>query len=658
MLAPTYKYPWHLIMLRRKKFFLSAKNKMNFTAFETAYLKRIETIAQAEEINLQVANALRFVIRNIFANISNTLVMTTSTDKGPVEFWLHDILAKLLLKWEFMAIQLVVLEHITKALHVPGKRYCNMIMIDSMASLLKTNIAEYNRKSDTMEYYFIFLQMPDIVIAKEMKNVFKYCFDNYWLHCNIMVQNAKGEILIYTYFPFEENKCFQTEAQLINRFNRNSFENAIMFPDKLKNLNRCALKLSTWEVPPFVIKATNKEDPQVPVSGFEVLALISISHHMNFTLDVEWISQNTYTNDSSVIGPLTRVSRQYLITFQYQLQLFYFQLNNKETNITMGYFRRTAARDEMATPSIVTYNIPIVGIVLRKPKKNIALGMIAYPFDNTTWIIMLIVYATIGIQNCFGNACGKGGILLVFEIIIGISVKNLPKANAIRISFLTLVLSAFIFRSFYQSLLFFLFRSNYYQAIPTALEDLAANGYKALVTALSMQFMHHVPQIANKSLTTIVFDTTDDMILLRYLYEHGSESLVAMSIEEFAMRFVREELPPGNALFIMPMNVKDQQIAFYYLKHSYLGERFDIYFGYFQQAGLLVKWREWTISNYQISQIRSSASNADAIMVSMKQLLGFLLLIGLMNTTALLLFGLELLSRKYLYLQRAFARLF
>lgn len=325
----------------------------------------------------------------------------------------------------------------------------------------------------------------------------------------------------------------------------------------------------------------------------------------------------------------------------------------------MGYFRRTAVRDKMATPSPVTYNIPIIGILLRKPKQDIALGMIAYPFDDTTWIIMLIVYAIIGILNCFVMSQGKGGgILSVFEVIIGGSVKNVPKPNAKRISFLTLVLSSFIFRSFYQSLLFFLFRTNYYQTTPTTLEGLAANGYKAVATALTMQFLHHVPEIEDKSLPTVVIDTTDEMIPLRYLYDNRNESLVTMSIEEFALRYVREDLPSGNALLVLSMSVKDQQIGFYLLKHSYLSESFNNYIGHFHQAGLLVKWREWTTSEYQVSQGRASTANPDALMVSMQQLLGFLLLIGFMNSIALLLFGFELLSRKFKWLKKPFEIIF
>ena len=324
----------------------------------------------------------------------------------------------------------------------------------------------------------------------------------------------------------------------------------------------------------------------------------------------------------------------------------------------MGYFRRTAVRDKMGTPSPVTYNIPIIGFLLRKPKQNIALGMIAYPFDDTTWIIMLIVYAIIGILNCFVMSQGQSGILSVFEVIIGMSVKTVPKPNAKRISFLTLVISSFIFRSFYQSLLFFLFRSNYYQTEPTTLAGLAANGYKGVVTALSMQFLHHVPEIENKSLPTIVIDTTDDMVPLRYLYDNRNESLVAMSIEDFALRYVREDLPSGNALLVLPTSVKDQQISFYLLKHSYLSESFNNYIDHFHQAGLLVKWREWTISKYHVTHGRSSTGNQDTLIVSIKQLIGFLFLIGVMNSIALLLFGLELLSRKYIWLKKPFEIIF
>lgn len=281
---------------------------MNISAFQDAYLSRINTISQSEEINLHVANALRFVIQNVFANITNAFVFTISTSGGAVAFWLHDTMSKLFTTWGLIAVQLVVVDSKIRQLDIPGIRYCNMIMIDSFESLERTNIAEYNRNSDSLEYYYIFLQSPDNMFENEMKKISRYCFDNYWIHCNIMVQNSKGEVLVYTFFPFKENNCFKTKPELINRFVGEKFENDLMFPDKLKDLQGCPLKLSTWETPPFVFNATNKRNPNLQVAGFEIFTLITFSQKINFTLDVEWLGIETYEkNMSPETEPLSKV---------------------------------------------------------------------------------------------------------------------------------------------------------------------------------------------------------------------------------------------------------------------------------------------------------------------------------------------------------------
>lgn len=288
--------------------FKSVAENMNVSVFQHAYLHRIDTIIQPSEVNQIVANALRYVVQNVFANITNAFVITISSQKGPVELWLHDLMSKLFVTWSFMAVQLVVLDHKTYRLDVPGKRYCNLILIDSYASLEKADIAHYNRNADGLEYYFIFLQIPDNIAIQEMKRIFKYCFDNYWINCNVMVQSSKGDVLIYSYFPFKEGNCFNTQPEVINQFKVGRFVSETMFPDKLKDLRKCPLILSTWENPPFVIKKTNKNYPNISVSGFEIVAMIAISQHMNFTLDIDWISTDTYHNKTALArGPLSKV---------------------------------------------------------------------------------------------------------------------------------------------------------------------------------------------------------------------------------------------------------------------------------------------------------------------------------------------------------------
>ncbi|XP_065365324.1 uncharacterized protein LOC135958347 [Calliphora vicina] len=570
---------------------------MNVSAFQDAYLRRIETIIQPEEINSNVANALRFVVQHVFANITNAFVITISSDKGPIEFWLHDLMGKLFLTWSFIAVQLVVLDHKTERLVVPGERYCNLIMIDSYESLEKADLAEYNRNSDGLEYYFIFLQIPDNVAVNEMQRIFKYCFDNYWIHCNIMVQNLYGELLIYTYFPFVEHNCFQTEPTLINQFKSGRFVNNIMFPDKLRDFQRCPLKLSTWETPPFVINATNKKYPNISVSGFEIVTMIAISQHMNFSLDIDWISSDTYhKNKTNEPGPLTKLKRL-------------------QTNITMGYFRRTAGTDKIATPTYVTYYIPIAAINIRKQVQHISMSILTFPFDKTTWILMITFYGLLAGINCFKNRRIKVPSFQIFEIIIGMPTTKVPRRSSKRIHFTTVLLSSFILRSIYESLLFLLFRTNFYQAAPITLNALVTAGYKAVSTELTKEFLLYVPEIEDKSLPLITINTTDEIYPLSYMDRYRNESLVAMSIVEFAIRYVREQMTVGEALQILAINVKDQQIGFYLSKHSYLSRRFDYYILHFHQAGLLNKWREWTNLYYQVTTKRSSTVYEDALMI-------------------------------------------
>ena len=262
---------------------------MNVTTLRNDYLRQYELSKQSEEMDLLVANALRLVIENVFLNQSNTFIFTISTNDYAV-----DAVIKILLALTgFIAVQLIVLENNVKYIAEDlGSRYCHLIMIDSLKSLVETNIIKYKQNSNSLEYYFIFLKTHDTKIIHEMELIFRYCYDNYWLHCNVMVQSNKGEVLVYSYFPFKANSCFQTEPVLINQFKKDRFVNREIFPNKLLDLQGCAFNISTWHTPPFVANYRNKRFPGLNATGFEMITLTQISRLMNFSLAIEWISFN------------------------------------------------------------------------------------------------------------------------------------------------------------------------------------------------------------------------------------------------------------------------------------------------------------------------------------------------------------------------------
>ncbi|KAM7348209.1 uncharacterized protein ACRADG_007625 [Cochliomyia hominivorax] len=607
---------------------------MNVSEYQDVQLQRMYSFTQPEEIHLLIANALRFVIEHFFVNNSNAFLFAIAAGNRFIEFWLHDIMKKTFATWGFMTVQLVAQNSQTERFEVTENYYCNMILIDSYKSLEKANLKEYNKNYDTFEYYFIFLHAPDEIAHKDMELIFRYCFNNYWLHCNVMMLRTNGEILVYTYFPFKENHCFQTQPEIINEYKNNRFVNEEIFPDKLSNLHGCPMKVTTWNSPPFVMNRPNKRYPNLKVTGFEMIIVNALSQTMNFTIDIEWIQ--FYRNQSPDANLLKK-------------------LENRETNITLGFFRLTAERDKIATPTFVTYYVPLKPLILRKLASHELMGILTFPFDKTTWILMILIYTIIGIINVIQTKQIKGGIFQTFEIIIGVTVKDVPEKISSRLRFMTTILSSFIFRSIYQSLLFFLFRTNFYQAPPVTLDDLAAEGYQFVATELTMQFLLYVPHIENKTIPSIVTNSSSEMSPMRYVEFHRNKTLVAVSIIEFALRYVREELTFGTALRVLPIPIKDQQIGLYLAKHSYLIDRFNDYILRLHQSGLLNKWREWANLDYQVTRKRGSPTTyRSVLMINLKQFSGFILLMIILHVISIVLFILELLSLKYMWLQKFF----
>ena len=330
-------------------------------------------------------------------------------------------------------------------------------------------------------------------------------------------------------------------------------------------------------------------------------------------------------------------------------------MENRETNITLGVFRITTERNAVATPTIVTYNVPIIPLVLRKLSKHKSIGLLTFPFDHSTWLLMILVYSAIAILNVFESKDIKTGIFQTFEIVIGSAVKTLPIKSSSRLRVITTIVTSFILRSVYQSLLFYIFRTNFYQILPYSLKGLGDEGYKAVATDVTAKFLLQIPEMANNTLPLIITNSSSEMSPFRYMEFHRDELLVTMSIVEFGLRYVEEELAFGSALRLLPVKVTDQQIVFYLPKHSYLIDRFNDYILRLDAAGLLVMWKKWTNADFKVSRRTVSHNEYNsALIINLKHFSGFLTLMAILHMTSIVFFVVEMLSIKCKRLQTFF----
>ena len=320
----------------------------------------------------------------------------------------------------------------------------------------------------------------------------------------------------------------------------------------------------------------------------------------------------------------------------------------------MGYFRRTAARDQVATASYVTYYLPFIAVTLRKKTHFGSMAILSFPFDKPTWILMLLLYVCIALINLFNVKNRIVEISQIHQIILGLPVNNVPEMSSKRIRFLTMLLTTFILRSVYQSLLFHLFRTHFYETPPLTMEGLIENRYNAVCSELSVRFLLDVPQIKNKSLPLIVIYNANEMFPLYFLELNKDKKFVAITNFEFTMFYSLTILSFDNALQLLPINVNEQQIGFYFVKHSYLVDRFNEYILTFQQAGLLLKWKEWYNFEYFVTTTKSVTAYDKVLLINLEHLLGFFTVMLLLHALAAVLFGLEMLSKRLKWLQRFF----
>ncbi|XP_013104477.2 uncharacterized protein LOC106085025 [Stomoxys calcitrans] len=603
---------------------------LNHTLF-TADPPRFDKIPQDGDIDFFVADSLRYLIQHVLRNIANSFVVTISTTFPRPELWFHDVMAMLFATWGFMAVQIVVHDRKYMDVEVPGRRFCNMIMVDSYDNLRRTNISKHNSLFDSEEYYIIFLQIRDTWMPLERELILQHCLDNYWLHCNLMTQNRHKEVLVHTYFPFQENNCYNTEPVLINKFDGERYVNDVMFPDKLRNLHGCPLKLSTWEVPPFIIYQPNATET---LSGLEMYILQSLRKDLNFTMIAETVANGINLDTNRVEA--------------FEL------LNDRKTNITAGFFRRTAERDAIASPTYVTFNLPVVAVILRRQNEYQSLEVLTFPFDTTSWLLLILSSLILMAINKIKRRPRRSYVnsWQIVEALLGMPSHEMPERLSLRATLMIWTLSTLILRSVYQSLLFYLYRTRFYREPPNSLSELAESGYRAVCTIRSEPVLDFIPQFMDKSLHLTVLNTTNEMEPLLYLETHPEENIVAISVADTVYYYVQKMLSLDNVFLILDFRINDQQVSYYVPKHSYLIDRFNKYILTFHQTGFLEYWRKMSLESYRVLSGSDGTEYENELLIDMKQFMGFMSILLFMHSVALIVFILEMLSKRYAFLRK------
>lgn len=317
----------------------------------------------------------------------------------------------------------------------------------------------------------------------------------------------------------------------------------------------------------------------------------------------------------------------------------------------MGYFRRTMIDDEFITTSDATYFLRLVALVIETEEQYDAIDILKYPFDKVTWSLLGVSCGILALINAFQRSACKENYFQILETVIGVSTNSVPSGMARRICFVLWLLSTFLLRSIYQSLLFYVYSTHFYKVLPVSLNILAAAGFKTISTEFSRNIVVNVAQIANGRLPLITLNNSDEMEPIRYLKNNPEENVIALTTMDFVFVYLSNEMEEGKGVQALKLKVYPET-GFHFTKHSYLIDSFNDYISRFHQAGLLNNWKHWTIYDYKVSEKANKAGVESDLIFSLNQLIGFFYFILFVHLTSFVVFLLELLSVNIVWLRR------
>ncbi|KAH8303148.1 hypothetical protein KR059_001647, partial [Drosophila kikkawai] len=616
----------------------SSRNPDGTSALFSSYVEHSRIDMQGEDANVYVARALRLVIENVLAQLSATLVVTISTRHLGTAQWFEYMMNNLVDSWRMTAVQLLRFRPDSVHISVPGRKRVNLLLVDSYSGLQDTNITADNADFDDPDYYFIFLQTRDAFIPEELRLILNHCLANFWLHCNVMVQTAQVDVLVYTYYPYTAARCQEAHPVLVNRFDgRPWLTNSSMFPDKLRQMHGCPLTVLTWHLPPFVELVLDAASGLVRAEGFEIQLMRHLARQMNFSIELKNLAllrpEAYRLADGANDGPI-----EWLL--------------HRSANMSMGYFRKTARRNQLLTTPMSYYSANLVAVLQLERYRLGSLALLVFPFELPVWLLLLLALVIhMGLylpcrrrrRNVLGGEREvNGGGLQILGLLLGAALARLPRAWRHRLIAAHWLWASIPLRISYQSLLFHLIRLQLYSTPSFSLDQLLAQGFQGICTANTRRLLLEMPQLAGSPDSIHALDTPSDWAVLEALQRNTKHKIFAVANQDVVLSFLHSSSHP-KAYHVVRQPVNVEYIGIYMPKHSYLYEKVDETVRRLDAGGFIHAWRRASFMAHR----REVLQQTNRRYINHAKLSGIYMVMAAMYTLAGLVFAGELLFRRW-----------
>lgn len=306
-----------------------------------------------------------------------------------------------------------------------------------------------NLSSEKFNFGGYFLLVVRKCSSFDADKVFKAVWRRYIYNLNILCE-ANDTVSIKTFLPFQSSSCGNTTSITLDIESVHAF-----YPEKLKNLFECPIKLATFFYPPITMRET-LENGSYRYYGSEMELLFGLAEALNFSVDMTYIAQSGFTGLLYENGTATGILKQTI---------------EGQQDMLMGFYYLTYLRTQYLSFTQSHYSIPLI-IMIPPGETYSAFEKLFQPFDKFVWICILFTLGiavvtifivgrlSLRIKNfVFGEGVRNHYLNMVIGLVGG-SQQVLPRKSFPRTLLMIFLLFCLVWRSVYQGSLFLFLQSD------------------------------------------------------------------------------------------------------------------------------------------------------------------------------------------------------
>lgn len=445
--------------------------------------------SSAKPVNDELVESVNYIIENVYMKRFSTTNICSAVEDHHDPYFVNFKESLLLKNKGFCILRLDNQSHIQQISN--RLKIYNIFLLDTFKSF---EILNERIRSDQFNFrgYYLFVLVGGLI--PEIGEIFRMLWEKYIINVNVIYDN-NGTVTLGTFRPYNHKTCWSTDLLNFAEFKNGNFgidATVDIFPDKLRNMYECDVRLVTFHRCPAV--CVEKIDGKLTATGFDIGIIELIAESMNFTLkksillgDEQW---GTIFPNKSTSGGIRKIVEG-------------------EAEIAIGNYILRANRLKIMDSSNVYFSFPVV-FAIPLGERLTPFEKLLRPFEYIVWavlgIFILIGALVIFIINwklkqiqafVFGTGI-KNPIVNMIAVIFGGTQIKLPRRNFSRFLLMMFLLFCLVKRNVYQGLLYIFLQSDGRHKGVQSIDEMHQKGFDFLMYESYTDIIQSQPKIYNK----------------------------------------------------------------------------------------------------------------------------------------------------------------